>query len=67
MSELEEALARLEQAVARLEAAAVELPEPTAAAEIDREAEEERRRLTAAIVAHVDAALARIGQVLGEA
>ena len=81
MSELDDAIARLERAVARLEAApgldrpsgeapSVENPDLLAAVarlEGERVAEGERvRELTAAIATRIDAALDRIGQVLGE-
>jgi hypothetical protein len=67
MNELEEAIARLERAVARLEAAPAPAEnrggaDPPAGYEPNGE---RRRELTAAIVARVDAALDRIGQVLG--
>jgi hypothetical protein len=64
MSELEEAIARLERAVARLEAARA--PDPQLRSDPERAADgEKQREMTAAIVARVDAALERIGQVLG--
>ena len=56
MSELDEAIARLEAAVARLDAAA----DPA-----KRAAEEERvTNLAAAIAGRIDAALARLAQLL---
>jgi hypothetical protein len=67
MNELEEAIARLARAVARLEAAPI-LTEDRVGAHPQAAAEGElgrRREVAAAIVARVDAALDRIGQVLG--
>jgi hypothetical protein len=66
MSELDDALAALEQAVARLEAAPV-LGDREAAARLaaEREAETRQVEATAAeIVQRVEAALAKISQVL---
>jgi hypothetical protein len=66
MSELDDALAVLEQAVARLEAAPV-LADREAAATLaaEREAEAHQVEATAAeIVQRVEAALAKISQVL---
>jgi hypothetical protein len=70
MSELEDALAMLEQAVRRLEAAPLSAGQEAAARlAVERDAEEQKFAATAAeIVARVEAALDRIGQVLdGEA
>ncbi|HWB52427.1 MAG TPA: hypothetical protein VG651_25205 [Stellaceae bacterium] len=66
MSELEEALARLERAVARLEAAPASGDRETAARlAAEREAESRQVEATAAeIVQRVEAALAKISQVL---
>jgi predicted regulator of Ras-like GTPase activity (Roadblock/LC7/MglB family) len=66
MSELDDALAMLERAVARLEAAPLPGADGAAAkAAAEREAEDRQLQSTAAeIVARVDAALAKIGQVL---
>jgi hypothetical protein len=70
MSELDDALALLERAVTRLEAVP-RLGDGDAVARqaAERAAEDQRlEEATAAIVARVDAALAKIGQVLeGEA
>ena len=56
MSELDDAIARLEQAVARLEAASTQ---------IDRAAEDEQvAAIAAALAERIDAALARLGQLL---
>ena len=66
MSELDDALAVLEQAVARLEAAPV-LADREAAATLaaERDAADEQMAATAAeIVARVEAALAKVSQVL---
>jgi hypothetical protein len=66
MSELDDALAMLERAVSRLEAAPL-LSGSEAAAQFaaEREAEDRQLASTAAeIVARVEAALAKIGQVL---
>jgi hypothetical protein len=66
MSELEDALAMLERAVARLEAARL-LKEGQTAARVaaEREVEDRQLQATAAeIVARVEAALDKIGQVL---
>jgi hypothetical protein len=70
MSELDDALARLERAVSRLEAAPLVTDRETAARlVVEREAETRQLEVTAAeIVGRVEAALAKIGQVLdGEA
>ena len=66
MSELDDALARLERAVQRLEAAPLAgSREAAAKATAERAAEDDRVAATAAeIVARVEAALDRIGQVL---
>jgi hypothetical protein len=66
MSELDDALAMLERAVLRLEAAPLFGDSDAASkAEAERAAEDERVAATAAeIVARVEAALAKIGQVL---
>lgn len=66
MSELEDALATLERAVARLEAAPGLADRETAARlAAERDAEHRQIEATAAeIVARVEAALAKIGQVL---
>ena len=66
MSELEDALAMLERAVSRLEAARL-LNEGETAARVaaEREVEDRQLQATAAeIVARVEAALDKIGQVL---
>ncbi|HTZ35220.1 MAG TPA: hypothetical protein VMB84_04295 [Stellaceae bacterium] len=66
MNELDDALAELERAVLRLEAAPI-FADSDAALRLaaERAAEEEKLAATAAeIVARVEAALARIGQVL---
>ncbi|HVH81510.1 MAG TPA: hypothetical protein VM782_19065 [Stellaceae bacterium] len=66
MSELDDALERLERAVSRLEAAPV-IADREAAARLaaEREAEKQQVEATAAeIVARVEAALAKISQVL---
>jgi hypothetical protein len=66
MSELEDALAMLERAVSRLEAARL-LKEGKTAARVaaEREVEDRQLQATAAeIVARVEAALDKIGQVL---
>jgi hypothetical protein len=66
MSDLDDALAMLERAVSRLEAAP-HLGEREVAARVaaEREAESRQVETTAAeIVARVEAALAKIGQVL---
>ena len=61
MSELDDAIARLEAAVARLEAASGE----TKRAADERQAEDERvREVAGRIAGRVDAALARLGQLL---
>jgi hypothetical protein len=66
MSELGDAIARLEEAVARLEAASGEakrahVDEPAD----DRRAEDERvREIAGRIAGRIDAALARLGQLL---
>ena len=66
MSELEEAVARLERAVARLEAApGLAAGADAAAAPAERD-EARLREIAGQIVARVDAALERIGQVLEE-
>ena len=67
MSELEDALAMLERAVARLEAAPLGAGKEAAARlASEREAEEQKLAAGAAeIVARVDAALEKIGRVLG--
>jgi len=63
MTDWDEAVARLERAVVRLEESADNAARLAAA----RAAEEERaREIAAVIVARVDAALDKIGQVLGE-
>jgi hypothetical protein len=65
MSEFEEALARLERAVARLEAVTSGKswePRWSGAREID---DAEFREIAGEIAARVDAALARIGRILG--
>jgi len=61
MSELDDAIARLEAAVARLEAAS----DPTTRA-VDRERGEDERltSVAAALARQIDAALARLGQLL---
>jgi hypothetical protein len=66
MSDLDDALAQLERAVARLEAAPLGGGgEAAARLAAERAAEEEQRAATAAeIIARVDAALAKLGQVL---
>jgi len=66
MNELDDALAELERAVLRLEAAPI-FADSDASLRLaaERAAEEEKLAATAAeIVARVEAALARIGQVL---
>ena len=66
MSELDDALAMLERAVSRLEAASL-LGGREAAVQFAAEREVEDRQLAATaaeIVARVEAALAKIGQVL---
>lgn len=66
MSDLDDALAMLERAVLRLEAAQG-LADGAAAARVAAEREAEHRQLeqtAGEIVARVEAALARIGQVL---
>ncbi len=66
MSDLDDALAMLERAVSRLEAAQ-ESAAGAAAARVDAARDAEHRQLeetTAQIVARVEAALAKIGQVL---
>ena len=55
MSELAEAIARLERAVARLEAAAAREP---------RRGDEQQVAAAAAITGRLDAALAKLGQLL---
>ena len=61
MSELDDAIMRLEAAVARLEAAAGEAKRATD----NRQAEDERvRAVAAAIAGRIDAALAKLGQLL---
>ena len=69
MSELDDALATLERAVSRLEAAPLGANEEAAARLAEQAAENERLAATATeLVARVDAALEKIGQVLeGEA
>ncbi|MGA8401971.1 MAG: hypothetical protein WB697_18930 [Stellaceae bacterium] len=66
MSELDDALAALEHAVRRLEAAPLLAgKEEVARLEAEREAEDKQLATTAAeIVARVEAALDKIGQVL---
>jgi galactokinase len=66
MSELDEAIARLEAAVARLDAASGEAKRAADDKRAEhRQAEEERvREVAAAIAGRVDAALARLGQLL---
>jgi hypothetical protein len=66
MSELDDALAMLERAVARLEAAPLLTPgEVAARVAAEREAVEQKLAATAAeIVARVESALEKIGQVL---
>ena len=67
MSDLDDALAMLERAVSRLEAAPGLANSDAAAARLaaEREAEDRKLAATAAeIVARVEAALAKIGQVL---
>ena len=59
MSELDEAIADLERAVARLEAAA---PSPAEG----RAGQSGVQQIAAALALRVDAALARIGRLLGE-
>jgi glycerate-2-kinase len=62
MSDLDDALAMLERAVLRLEAASIVVDGDAAA---ERAAEDQQLAATAAeIVARVEAALERIGQVL---
>jgi hypothetical protein len=66
MSELDDALAMLQRAVARLEAAPV-LADRETAVRLAAEREAEHRQIAATageIVQRVEAALARIGQVL---
>jgi DNA polymerase I-like protein with 3'-5' exonuclease and polymerase domains len=68
MSDLDDALAALERAVSRLEAAPAR-PDGDAPARLaaERDAENQQIEATAAdIVARVEAALAKISQVLGE-
>ena len=68
MSELDDALAMLERAVTRLEAAPV-LADREAASRLAAERENENRQVASTateIVVRVEAALAKIGQVLGE-
>ena len=61
MSELDDAIARLEAAVARLEAASGDAKRATD----NRQAEDQRvRGVAAAIAGRIDAALARLGQLL---
>jgi hypothetical protein len=70
MSELDDALAMLERAVQRLEAAPLSAGKEAAARfAVERDAEDKKLAATAVeIVARVEAALNRIGQVLdGEA
>lgn len=66
MSELDDALALLEREVKRLEAAALKVEDNVAArvAAAERETEERRQATTAEIVARVESALEKIGQVL---
>jgi hypothetical protein len=68
MSELDDALAMLERAVLRLEAAPLFVDSDAAARlAAERKAEDQRLAATAAeIVARVEAALEKIGQVLNE-
>jgi hypothetical protein len=68
MSELDDALARLERAVRRLEAApGLSSQEMTARLAAEHEAAGEKLAATAAeVVARVEAALDKIGQVLHE-
>jgi len=62
VTRLEQAIARLERAVAQLDAAL-----PVAGGREPRAADEAgRMQLVGAIAARVDAALARIGQVIGD-
>jgi RNA polymerase-binding transcription factor DksA len=69
VAELEEALARLERAVTRLETALrqaeAQYEASAAGGDADRPDDEQMRELTAEIVARVDAALEKIGRVLG--
>ena len=66
MSELDEAIARLEEAVARLEAASGEAKRAADDKRAgDRQAEDERvREVAGRIAGRIDAALARLGQLL---
>jgi len=69
MSELDDALAMLERAVLRLEAAQLFASGDAVAARLAAEREAETRQLEATaaeIVARVEAALDKIGQVLEE-
>jgi hypothetical protein len=66
MSELDEAIARLEAAVARLDAASGEAKRASEDKRADhRQAEDERvREVAGRIAGRIDAALARLGQLL---
>jgi len=66
MSELDDAIARLEEAVARLEAASGEAKRAPVGVRVDdRQTEDEQvRGVAAAIAGRIDAALARLGQLL---
>ena len=66
MSELDDAIARLEAAVARLEAASGEAKTTRDDERVDdRQAEEARvREVAGRIAGRIDAALARLGQLL---
>ena len=65
MSELDDALAMLERAVRRLEAAPLGDSAAVARAHAERDAADEQMAATAAeIVARVEAALAKVSQVL---
>jgi hypothetical protein len=66
MSELDDALALLERGVMRLEAAVLKVEDNVAArvAAAEHEAEERRQATAAEIVARVESALEKIGQVL---
>jgi hypothetical protein len=65
MSELDDAIARLEEAVARLEAASGEAKRAPVGVRMDLRQEDERvREVAGRIAGRVDAALARLGQLL---
>ncbi len=61
MSELDDAIARLEEAVARLEAASELAPRVVGH---ERGEDERLTSVAAALARHIDAALARLGQLL---